>query len=51
MLRFTAVGLVVGLAEGWLISLVSGNIFIVIFGGALGTLVGLILGVIHRNDR
>jgi hypothetical protein len=51
VLRFTVVGVVVGLAEGWLISLVSGNIFIVLSGGALGTLVGLILGVIHRNDR
>ena len=51
VLRFTVVGIVVGLVLGWLISLVSGNIFIVLAGGALGTLVGLVLGVIHRNDR
>ena len=49
-LRFTVTGVVLGLLIGWLLSLVSGNIFVVAIMGALGTLVGIILGVIHRND-
>lgn len=48
--QFTLVGLGEGLLLGWLLSLVSGNIFVTIFIGTLGTIVGIVLGVIHRND-
>jgi hypothetical protein len=50
LLRFTVTGIVIGLLIGWLLSLVSGNIFVVLLVGSVGTLVGLILGFIHRND-
>jgi len=48
--RFTVTGIVVGLLIGWLLSLVSGNFFVVLLIGSVGMLVGLILGFIHRND-
>lgn len=35
---------------GWLLSLVSGNFFVVLFLGSIGLLVGVILGLIYRND-
>ena len=35
---------------GWLLSLVSGNFFVVLFLGAIGLLVGVILGLVYRND-
>jgi uncharacterized membrane protein YqaE (UPF0057 family) len=35
---------------GGLSSLVSGNMFVVLFIGSLLTLVGFILGIVHRND-
>lgn len=50
VLKFTVTGIVVGLLMGWFLSLVSGNIFVVLFIGSLGTLVGVILGIVHRND-
>lgn len=50
ILRFTVTGMLLGLLMGWLFSLVSGNLFIVLFGGSVGTLVGMILGIVHRND-
>jgi len=48
--QFTLVGLGEGLLLGWLLSLVSGNIFVTIGVGAVGTIVGIILGIVHRND-
>jgi hypothetical protein len=48
--KFTATGLVVGVALGWLLSLVSGNIFVIVGMAALGFLVGVILGIVHRYD-
>jgi hypothetical protein len=51
--QFTLVGLVLGIILGWLLSLASGNIFniVVIIGvGSLGMVVGIVLGIIHRND-
>lgn len=50
ILKFTVTGIVAGILMGWLLSLVSGNVFVVFFVGTLGLLVGLILGVVHRND-
>jgi F0F1-type ATP synthase assembly protein I len=49
-LKFTVSGIVVGIALGWLLSLVSGNIFVVLMVGMLGLIVGGILGIVHRND-
>jgi hypothetical protein len=51
--QFTLVGLVLGIILGWLLSLASGNIvnIVVIIGvGSLGMVVGIVLGIIHRND-
>jgi hypothetical protein len=50
VLRFTVTGIVLGLLMGWLLSLVSGDIVVVLLVGSLGTLVGVILGIVHRND-
>ena len=50
ILKFTATGLVAGVVQGWLLSLVSGNIFVVFGVATLGLVVGLILGMVHRND-
>jgi hypothetical protein len=41
---------VLGLVLGWLLSLVSGNVFVIIGVGTLGAIVGVVLGVVHRND-
>jgi F0F1-type ATP synthase assembly protein I len=48
--KFTATGIVVGLALGCLLDLMSGGIFIPLFIGTLGLLVGGVLGIVHRND-
>jgi thiamine transporter ThiT len=48
--KFTATGIVVGLALGFVLHLMSGGIFIPLFIGTLGLLVGGVLGIIHRND-
>ena len=40
ILKFTVTGIVAGIAFGWLLSLVSGNLFVVLFVGTLGLLVG-----------
>lgn len=48
--KFTVTGIVVGVALGWLLSLVSGNLFVVLMVGTLGLIVGGILGMVHRND-
>ena len=48
--QFTLVGLVEGVILGWLLSLVSGNIFVTIGVGTLGTVTGIVLGIFHRND-
>jgi membrane associated rhomboid family serine protease len=48
--EFTLVCLALGIVFGWLLSLVSGDLFVVIFIGSLGAVVGIILGIIHRND-
>jgi high-affinity Fe2+/Pb2+ permease len=50
ILKFTVTGIVVGVALGWLLSLVSGNLFVVLMVGTLGLIVGGILGMVHRND-
>jgi hypothetical protein len=48
--QFTLVSLVLGILLGGLLSLVSGNIFVIIGVGTLGIIVGIVLGIIHRND-
>ena len=50
ILKFIATGLVAGAAIGWLLSLVSGNSFITLGVTTLGLFVGVILGIVHRND-
>jgi uncharacterized transporter YbjL len=50
VLRFTVTGIVLGLLIGWLLSLVSGNYYVTLAVGLLGLLVGVILGIVHRND-
>lgn len=50
ILKFTATGIVMGAGLGWLLSLVSGNLFVVLMIGTLGLVVGGILGIVHRND-
>jgi len=43
-------GILAGVLLGWFLSLVSGNIFVVLMIGTLGLIVGVILGIVHRND-
>ena len=40
ILKFTTTGMLVGIALGWLLSRVSGNIFVVFMVGTLGLIVG-----------
>jgi len=49
-LEFTLVGIVAGFILGWLLSLVSGNYFVTLGIGTIGTVIGIVLGIIHRND-
>jgi hypothetical protein len=48
--KFTVTGIVAGVALGWLLSLGSGNIFVVFGVATLGLFVGVVLGIVHRND-
>ena len=48
--EYTVTGVVAGLILGWLLSLMSGSIFVVIGVGCVGAIVGVVLGIIHRND-
>ena len=50
VLKFTVIGIVLGLLIGWLLSLVSGNYYVTLAVGLLGLLIGVILGIVHRND-
>ena len=50
VLRFTVTGTVSGFVMGWLLSLGSGNYYVTLAVGLLGLLVGVILGIVHRND-
>jgi hypothetical protein len=50
VLRFTITGMVIGLLMGWLFSLVSGGSFVILMIGSLVTVVGIVLGIVHRND-
>jgi uncharacterized membrane protein len=50
ILKFTATGVVAGVVLGWLLSLGSGNYFVTLAASTLGLLVGVILGIVHRND-
>ncbi len=49
VLRSTAIGMLLGLLLGWLLSLVSGNIFVIFLIGSVGTMAGMIAGLIHRK--
>jgi hypothetical protein len=49
--EYTLVGIIVGLVAGWALSLFSGNIFVVFLVGSMGTVVGVVLGIVHRNNR
>jgi|CZKY01.1.fsa_nt_gi hypothetical protein len=50
VLRFTVTGIVCGLVMGCLLSLGSGNYYVILAVTLLVTLVGVILGIVHRND-
>ena len=43
-------GIVAGVVMGWLLSLGSGNYFVTLGVATLGLVVGVILGIVHRND-
>ena len=49
-LEFTVVGIGSGFIVGCLLSLVSGNYFVILGIGTMGTAIGIVLGIIHRND-
>jgi hypothetical protein len=50
-LEYTITGVIAGAIMGWLVSLVSGDTLRDVLGiGILGTLVGVVLGIVHRND-
>jgi len=50
ILRFTITGIICGLLMGWMLSLGSGNYYVTLAVGVLGMLIGVILGIVHRND-
>ena len=50
ILKFTVTGTIVGLVIGGVFYPVSGDIFVILFVGSLVTLVGFVLGIVHRND-
>ncbi len=50
ILKFTVTGLVAGAVLGWLLSLPSGNYFVTLGTATLGLFIGMILGIVHRND-
>ena len=50
VLKYTVTGTAAGIWLGWLLSLSSGDIFVILVIASLGTLVGVILGIVHRND-
>lgn len=49
-LEFLVTGVVLGTVLGWLLSLVSGDYYVTIGVGIFGTIVGIVLGIIHRKD-
>jgi hypothetical protein len=49
-LQFLLIGLVAGAALGGLLSLVSGNIYVIIGVATLGTIVGVVLGIVRRKE-
>jgi uncharacterized membrane protein len=50
ILKFTVTGLVAGAVLGWLLSLPSGNYFVTLGTATLGLFIGMIPGIVHRND-
>ena len=50
ILKFTATGVVAGVVLGGLLSLGSENYFVTLGVTTLGLFVGVILGIVHRND-
>jgi hypothetical protein len=42
--------MVIGLLMGCLLSLGSGNFYVILMTGAVVTVVGIVLGIVHRND-
>jgi hypothetical protein len=50
VLRFTVTGIVCGFIMGGVLSLGSGNYYVTLAVGLLGLLIGVILGIVHRND-
>jgi undecaprenyl pyrophosphate phosphatase UppP len=50
VLRFTVTGIVCGFIMGGVLLLGSGNYYVTLAVGLLGLLIGVILGIVHRND-
>jgi len=48
--QFVLTGLIAGAILGWLLSLVSGNWWVIVGVAVVGTVIGTILGIVHRND-
>jgi hypothetical protein len=49
--EYTLVGMTAGLILGSVLSVVSGNTFVVLLIGTMGTVVGMVLGIVHRHER
>lgn len=49
-LQFVITGVVVGAIMGRVLSLVSGNWYVIVGVSTLGMLIGITLGIVHRND-
>jgi hypothetical protein len=51
VLKFTVTGIVAGVVMGWLLSLGSGNFFVMYGVGTIGLILGVILGMVHGTTR
>lgn len=51
ILKYSVSGVVVGLLFGWALSSVSGNNFVLVSITALGTAIGIVLGLVNRNAQ
>ncbi len=50
LFKSAAIGVTAGFVIGSLLSIVSGNIFVLFSVATLGLFVGVIVGIVHRND-
>lgn len=50
ILRYTVIGLAVGVIFGFFLSLMPGDFLMIPTIGGVGLAIGLILGIIHRKE-